>query len=68
MTVRPLSTTLQEKAKKEINENPSRVEADILALKTWLRQEPHLHAVDPCKYIYYQYSFYKIMFYQYLFH
>ncbi|CAH2066478.1 unnamed protein product, partial [Iphiclides podalirius] len=47
MTVRPLSTTLQEKAKKEINENPRRVESDVLALKTWLRQEPHLHAVNP---------------------
>ncbi|XP_068620794.1 uncharacterized protein [Battus philenor] len=47
MTVRPLSATLQEKAKKEVNENPRSVQSDISALKTWLQKQPHLHTVNP---------------------
>lgn len=49
MTVRPLPDFLQEKAKKEINENPRSVESDISVLKTWLEKQPHLQTVNPCK-------------------
>ncbi|KPJ11745.1 Alpha-tocopherol transfer protein-like [Papilio machaon] len=47
MTVRPLPDVLQEKAKKEINENHRSVESDISALKTWLQKQPHLHNINP---------------------
>lgn len=50
MTVRPLSAVLLKKAQKEINEDPKRVDADIQALKTWLKKQPHLQSVHPSKY------------------
>lgn len=41
-SVRPLSTQLQEKAKKELNEKPNSIESDIKAIKEWLAKQPHL--------------------------
>lgn len=42
--LRPLSKQLQEKAEKELNENPKRVESDINAIRDWLEKQPHLIA------------------------
>lgn len=50
MTVRPLTAPLAKKAKKEINEVPSRVPTDINTLKDWLRKQPHLESVKPSKF------------------
>ncbi|CAK1603325.1 unnamed protein product [Parnassius mnemosyne] len=47
MTIRELPAILQEKAKKEINENPRRVMSDISAIRTWLQKQSHLHSVNP---------------------
>lgn len=49
MTVRPLPKPLQKKAEKEVNEDPKRVAADIIALREWLSKQPHLESVKPCK-------------------
>lgn len=42
--IRPLPPSLQKVAIEELNEDPARVEADILSLKTWIEQQPHLRA------------------------
>uniref|UniRef100_A0A2A4JCS0 CRAL-TRIO domain-containing protein n=1 Tax=Heliothis virescens TaxID=7102 RepID=A0A2A4JCS0_HELVI len=47
MTVRPLSAALSKKAQSEINENPKRVQSDLLALREWLKKQPHLQTVQP---------------------
>ncbi|KAL0849060.1 hypothetical protein ABMA28_013422 [Loxostege sticticalis] len=47
VTIRPLSAPLLKKAKKEINEDPKRVDSDIEALRTWLSKQPHLQSVQP---------------------
>ncbi|KAH8371760.1 hypothetical protein KR093_008788, partial [Drosophila rubida] len=42
--IRPLSASLQRTANEELNEVPERLDADILALRTWLQQQPHLRS------------------------
>lgn len=42
MGVRPLSEELQKVALKELNEDPSRIEADIEHIRNWLKKQPHL--------------------------
>ncbi|XP_028043362.1 alpha-tocopherol transfer protein-like [Bombyx mandarina] len=44
MSVRALSPELAEKARKELNEDPSRINSDIQHLKDWLSKQPHLRA------------------------
>ncbi|CAH0726589.1 unnamed protein product, partial [Brenthis ino] len=45
--IRPLSKALQEKAEKELFEKPNRIPSDILALREWLKKQPHLQSVNP---------------------
>ncbi|CAH0726588.1 unnamed protein product, partial [Brenthis ino] len=45
--IRPLSKALQEKAEKELFEKPNRTPSDILALREWLKKQPHLQSVNP---------------------
>ncbi|XP_068086825.1 retinol-binding protein pinta isoform X1 [Anabrus simplex] len=40
--LRPLSPELQEIAKKELGEDPNRVERDLESIKEWLKKQPHL--------------------------
>ncbi|KAL7734921.1 hypothetical protein ACLKA6_011192 [Drosophila palustris] len=42
--IRPLSASLQRTAIEELNEVPDRLDADILALRTWLKQQPHMRS------------------------
>lgn len=42
--IRPLPEALQKVAIEELNEDPSRIDADIEALRTWIQQQPHLKA------------------------
>jgi hypothetical protein len=42
--IRPLSPELQERAKKELNEVPERLESDIAAIREWLKKQPHILA------------------------
>lgn len=44
MSLRPLSPELQEKAKRELNEDPNRIKDDIKYIKEWLDKQPHLKA------------------------
>lgn len=41
--IRPLNDDLQ-KAAAELGEVPARLEADLAALKEWIKQQPHLRA------------------------
>ncbi|XP_064546300.1 alpha-tocopherol transfer protein-like [Drosophila montana] len=41
--IRAISAELQATAKERLNEDPDRIEADLEALKTWIRQQPHLN-------------------------
>ncbi|KAK4879908.1 hypothetical protein RN001_008054 [Aquatica leii] len=43
MSIRALSTDLQKLAETEINEVSSRVEKDILHIRSWLKYQPHLN-------------------------
>lgn len=43
LNIRPLNEDLQ-KAAIALGEVPSRLEADLAALKEWIRQQPHLNA------------------------
>lgn len=47
MAVRPLPPALAKKAAKEINEDPRRVQGDLVAIREWLRKQPHLRSVQP---------------------
>lgn len=49
MDLRPISKILQEKCKKELNEQPERLVSDIMAMRHWLQKQPHLQSVKPCK-------------------
>lgn len=40
--VRPLPEDLQKIAVTQLNEDPKRIESDILAIKEWLKKQPHL--------------------------
>lgn len=44
MKIRPLCPELAEKAAKELNENPKRLEEDIEYIKDWIAKQPHLRA------------------------
>ncbi|CAH0726585.1 unnamed protein product, partial [Brenthis ino] len=48
MEIRPLPALLQEKAIKEINEDPDRIAVDINDLRRWFEKQPHLAAIKPC--------------------
>lgn len=43
LNIRPLSADLAKIAKKEINEVPERIPADIKSLRAWLDTQPHLN-------------------------
>lgn len=42
--IRPLSEELQKAAIEQLGENPANIPADLEALKTWIKQQPHLRA------------------------
>ncbi|KAH8409985.1 hypothetical protein KR009_003612, partial [Drosophila setifemur] len=42
--IRQLTPELQKAAIEQLHEDPSRLEADLLAFKTWIEQQPHLNA------------------------
>ena len=42
--IRPLNAALQAIAIAELNEEPARIASDILCLRLWIRQQPHLRA------------------------
>ncbi|XP_030373157.1 alpha-tocopherol transfer protein-like [Scaptodrosophila lebanonensis] len=42
--IRPLPEDLQKIAIEQLNEVPQRLDADLLALRTWIEQQPHLRA------------------------
>lgn len=44
MKLRPLCPELDEIARKELNEDPKRVEDDIKHMKEWIAKQPHLRA------------------------
>lgn len=44
MSIRKLSDALQQKAIKELNEDPNRIQDDINYIKEWLTTQPHLNA------------------------
>ncbi|XP_072936587.1 uncharacterized protein [Epargyreus clarus] len=46
MNLRQLPPHLLEKAKKELDEDPNRLQSDITALRTWLAKQPHLESVN----------------------
>lgn len=41
-SIRPISKELSEKAEKELNENPHRIEETLKSLREWLNKQPHL--------------------------
>ncbi|XP_047544418.1 alpha-tocopherol transfer protein-like isoform X1 [Vanessa atalanta] len=47
MTLRPLPPLLQEKSKREINEDPDRIASDLSAIREWIEKQPHLKSVNP---------------------
>ncbi|XP_067627406.1 retinol-binding protein pinta-like [Eurosta solidaginis] len=46
LKIRPISEQLQKIAVEELNEVPERIDADIEAVRTWIKQQPHLRARD----------------------
>lgn len=44
MSLRPLSIELAEKARSELNEDPSRMKDDLQHIKDWCAKQPHLRA------------------------
>ncbi|KOB73495.1 Uncharacterized protein OBRU01_10660 [Operophtera brumata] len=48
MQIRQLSSALRKKAEEELNETPSTITASLKILRDWLKQQPHLHSVNPC--------------------
>lgn len=42
--IRELTPELLVRAKKELNEDPSRRDADIAHIRDWLKKQPHIHA------------------------
>uniref|UniRef100_A0A182PGB9 CRAL-TRIO domain-containing protein n=1 Tax=Anopheles epiroticus TaxID=199890 RepID=A0A182PGB9_9DIPT len=44
VNLRPISAALHEKAKRELNERPERIEEDLAALRQWLARTPHIRA------------------------
>ncbi|XP_017487127.1 PREDICTED: alpha-tocopherol transfer protein-like [Rhagoletis zephyria] len=46
LSVRPVNEHLQKIAIEQLNEVPESIRADIAALRTWIKQQPHLRARD----------------------
>lgn len=46
VNIRPLNPSLQEKAIKELNEDPERIRKDLAIFKEWIRNSPHIKARD----------------------
>lgn len=44
MSIRELPPALAEKARVELNEDPSRLQNDLQAIKDWLAKQPHINA------------------------
>ncbi|XP_026738143.1 alpha-tocopherol transfer protein-like [Trichoplusia ni] len=44
VSVRPLTPALEEKARKELFEDPNRLPSDLQSIKDWLAKQPHLRA------------------------
>ncbi|XP_053661311.1 retinol-binding protein pinta-like [Anopheles marshallii] len=44
VNLRPISAPLHEKAKRELNEKPERIDEDLAALRQWLARTPHIRA------------------------
>ncbi|XP_035899059.1 uncharacterized protein LOC118506264 [Anopheles stephensi] len=44
VNLRPISAALHEKAKRELNEKPDRIDEDLAALRQWLARTPHIRA------------------------
>lgn len=44
VSVRPLCPELEQKAKRELNETPKKLEEAIQHLKEWIARQPHLRA------------------------
>jgi hypothetical protein len=44
MEVRPLSADLEEIARRDLNEDPARLEEDLKHIREWLAKQPHLTA------------------------
>lgn len=42
VNIRPLTSELQEKAFKELNEDPSRIEKDIEVFREWINKSPYI--------------------------
>lgn len=42
--IRPLPEELQKAAIEQLGEDPARIPADLEALRTWIKQQPHLRA------------------------
>jgi dienelactone hydrolase len=53
--IRELSPELLERAKKELNEDPSRRDADIAHIRDWLSKQPHINA-NPDDQVLYNYN------------
>lgn len=51
MTVRPLSAVLKKKAVKEVNEDEHRLPSDIVAVRDWMKKQPHLEHIQPSRLI-----------------
>lgn len=44
VSVRPLTPALEEKARKELFEDPNRLPSDLQSIRDWLAKQPHLRA------------------------
>uniref|UniRef100_A0A182SEE1 CRAL_TRIO_N domain-containing protein n=1 Tax=Anopheles maculatus TaxID=74869 RepID=A0A182SEE1_9DIPT len=44
VNLRPISAALHDKAKRELNEKPERIDEDLAALRQWLARTPHIRA------------------------
>lgn len=42
--IRPLNEELQKLAIEQLGEDPARIPSDLEAIKTWIKQQPHLRA------------------------
>ena len=43
MDIRPLPPDMQEVAKRDLNEDPSRSEEDLKHIRDWISKQPHLN-------------------------
>lgn len=47
LQIHPLTPELLQQAMEKVNEDPKRREADVQAIRDWLKKQPHIIA-DPC--------------------